>query len=86
MAQWQLQEAKARFSELVRAARESGPQTVTVRGEPAVVVLSQRQYRALRSRASQASFTALMRSSPLVGIELDTRRDSSLVRDTPIEP
>jgi antitoxin Phd len=86
MAQWQLQDAKARFSELVRAARESGPQTVTVRGEPAVVVLSQRQYRALRARASQTSFTTLMRSSPLVGIELDTRRDKSLVRDTPIEP
>ena len=86
MAQWQLQDAKARFSELVRAARESGPQTVTVRGEPAVVVLSQRHYRALRTRASQTSFTALMRSSPLVGIELDTVRDSSLVRDTLIEP
>ena len=42
MAQWQLQDAKARFSELVRAARERGPQTVTVRGESAVVVLSER--------------------------------------------
>ena len=80
MAQWQLQDAKARFSELVRAAQQSGPQTVTVRGEPAVVVLSQRQYRALRSRASQTSFTALMRSSPLVGIEIETARDRSPVR------
>ncbi len=86
MAQWQLQDAKARFSELVRAARESGPQTVTVRGEPAVVVLSQRQYRALRSRASQTSFTALMRSSPLVGVEFEAPRDRSLVRNGTVEP
>lgn len=86
MAQWQLQDAKARFSELVRAAQQTGPQTVTVRGEPAVVVLSQRQYRALRTRAGQTSFTALMRSSPLVGVEFDTVRSPSLGRDTTLEP
>jgi len=86
MANWQLQEAKARFSELVRAARESGPQTVTVRGEPAVVVLSQRQYKVLRSRADHVSFTALMRSSPLVGMALEIQRDTSPVRDTTLEP
>ena len=85
MANWQLQEAKARFSELVRAARESGPQTVTVRGEPAVVVLSQRQYRALRSRADHVSFTALMRSSPLVGVAFEIQRDPSTVRDTTLD-
>ena len=85
MANWQLQEAKARFSELVRAARESGPQTVTVRGEPAVVVLSQQQYRALRSRADHVSFTALMRSSPLVGVAFEIQRDPSPVRDTKLE-
>ena len=86
MSNWQLQDAKARFSELVRAARESGPQTVTVRGEPAVVVLSQRQYRALRSRADHVGFTALMRSSPLVGMAFDIERDRSPVRDTKLEP
>ena len=82
MAQWQLQEAKARFSELVRAAQLDGPQTVTVRGEPAVVVLSQRQYRSLRTRAARPSFTALMRASPLMGVELDVTRDRSTTRDT----
>lgn len=82
MAQWQLQEAKARFSELVRAAQNDGPQTVTVRGEPAVIVLSQGQYRSLRTRAARPSFTALMRASPLVGVELDVARDRSLTRHT----
>jgi antitoxin Phd len=80
MAQWQLQDAKARFSELVRAAREQGPQTVTVRGESAVVVLSQRQYRSLQLRAKQPSLAELMRNSPLVGVELDVQRDRSPTR------
>ena len=41
---WQLQDAKARFSELVKRAREQGPQHVTVRGAPAVVVISEEEY------------------------------------------
>ncbi len=45
---WQLQEAKSRFSQLVQQARTQGPQTVTVRGERAVVVLSAADYDALR--------------------------------------
>lgn len=36
---WSLQEAKARFSEVVRRARAVGPQVVTVRGKEAVVIL-----------------------------------------------
>lgn len=46
-ATWQLQEAKARFSEVVRRAREDGPQHVTVRGAPTVVIVSEEQYAAL---------------------------------------
>lgn len=46
--QWQIQEAKQRFSELVRCALERGPQVVTRRGEPTVVVLSVDEYDRLR--------------------------------------
>ncbi len=46
---WQLQDAKARFSELVRKAREQGPQHVSVRGEPAVVVMSAEDFSRLTS-------------------------------------
>jgi prevent-host-death family protein len=49
-ATWQLQEAKARFSEVVKRAREEGPQHVSVRGAPAVVVLSEEAFDALTSR------------------------------------
>jgi prevent-host-death family protein len=42
--EWQLQDAKNRFSELVQRARREGPQIVTLRGERAVVVLSAEDY------------------------------------------
>src|SRR5438876_1364277 len=37
---WLLQDAKARFSELVRKARSEGPQHVTVHGRDEVVVIA----------------------------------------------
>lgn len=37
---WQLQEAKNKLSEVIRRACDEGPQEITVRGEPAVVVVS----------------------------------------------
>ena len=46
--EWQLQDAKNRFSELVQKARQEGPQTVTLRGRRAAVVLSAEAYDALR--------------------------------------
>ncbi|GGN02080.1 antitoxin [Thermus composti] len=45
---WQLQEAKARFSEVVERALKGEPQTVTRRGRPAVVVLDWETYTRLR--------------------------------------
>jgi prevent-host-death family protein len=45
--QWPLQDAKNRFSELVQRAKREGPQTVTLRGERAAVVLSAESYDAL---------------------------------------
>lgn len=49
---WQIQEAKARFSELLRASLEDGPQTVTRRGVPLAVLVSVEQWNALRRNAS----------------------------------
>jgi prevent-host-death family protein len=46
---WQLQDAKARFSELVKRAIHEGPQHVSVRGQPSVVVLSEAAYANLAS-------------------------------------
>jgi prevent-host-death family protein len=43
-AGWKLEDAKARFSEVVRRARAEGPQSVTVRGQRRVVVLDAEEY------------------------------------------
>ncbi len=44
---WDQQQAKAKFSEVVRRARSEGPQVVTTRGSNAVVVLSADEYLAI---------------------------------------
>ena len=67
-AAWQLQEAKNRFSEVVEEALHSGPQTVTRRGEPVVVVVAIDTWR--RVAGPVPSLKAFLRSAPLDGIEL----------------
>lgn len=76
---WQLQEAKARLSEVVRSARTDGPQEISVHGEPAVVVLSQSDYRRLAAR--RTSFVDFLRNSPLADVDLKIERDRSPARD-----
>ena len=79
MSTWQVQEAKARFSELMRGADETGPQTITVRGRRTAVLLSAKDYDRLSGR--KPSLVALMRASPLAGIDLTVGRDRSPARD-----
>lgn len=67
---WKLEDAKSRFSELVRLARERGPQRVTVRGQDAVVVLSAADYAHLAPVAAKPTLAALFGDSPF------TRMDS----------
>lgn len=76
--EWQLQEAKARFSEVFRLAREHGPQRVTKHGREAVVVLAAEEYaRLARSEACKGSLAEFFAASPLrgSGIDLDRPRD-----------
>ena len=62
---WQLQEAKARLSEVVRRAVECGPQHVTVNGEARAVVLSAAEYVRLRGQPTGRALVDLMADSPL---------------------
>lgn len=61
-ADWSLQDAKARFSELVRRAHSEGPQHVSVRGQSSVVVLSESEYTKLTS--AKPSLVELLLSDP----------------------
>lgn len=62
---WQLQDAQARFSEVVRRAVESGPQHVIVNGEEQAVVLSTEEYVRLRGQPTGRALVDLMADSPL---------------------
>ena len=75
MRRWQLQMAKARLSEVLRASRESGPQEITLRGNGVAVVLAKEDFERLTSK--KGSFVDFMRRSPLAGLQLKTRRDKS---------
>jgi prevent-host-death family protein len=81
---WRLEEAKARFSELVRLARASGPQHVTVRGQEAVVVLSAEDYARLAPAATAPTLAALFGTGPfarLDNFDADVGRERPPVRD-----
>lgn len=79
MQKWQLQEAKARFSALVREAAEDGPQTITVRGRRAAVILSAEDYD--RLKRPKPSLAELLRASPLAGAGLEIERDRTPPRN-----
>ncbi len=84
---WQLQEAKNRLSEVVRRAQTEGPQTITVRGEDAVVVIDSEQYRKTGESPDQQptqSLGTFLRRSPLWGSELPFARDEGTDRDVPL--
>lgn len=80
MQRWQMQDAKARMSEVVKKAQEE-PQEITVHGKPVAVVVSRDVYDRLTH--AQDSIVDFMRRSPLHGAEdIDFTRDGSLTRDT----
>jgi len=79
---WQIQTAKARFSELFRLARTEGPQRITRQGKDGVVLISDEQYERLVNKSHQPrSLVQFFRESPLVGVELDLERTKDEGRD-----
>ena len=71
---WQLQTAKAQFSQVVKRATESGPQLVTKAGTPAVYVVSAELFEAQFSKDVKDR-KRILRSSPHHDIRLDVERD-----------
>lgn len=71
--EWQLQDAKARFSEVFRLARARGPQRVTRHGREAVVIVAAEDYERLARRQARGSLVDFFAASPLAGsgIHLD---------------
>ena len=82
MRTWQLQEAKARLSEVIKQAKKEGPQIITMRGEPTAVVLSKDEYERLKH--PKRNFVDFMRKSPLYGVDIDLKREQTLTRESDI--
>ena len=69
---WSLQEAKAKFSEVIDRAQANGPQTITRNGKKAAVIVAADEWeRKTKRRGNLAEFFA---SSPLRGSELKVKR------------
>ncbi len=79
---WLLQDAKARFSELVRRVRSEGPQHVTVHGRDEVVVVSAEEFRRLEGERRGDALIAAMQASPYRDIEIEPKRAAMPVRGT----
>ena len=78
---WLLQDAKARFSELVRRARDEGPQHVTLHGREEVVVVTAEEFRRLKGERTGKDLVDAMQSSPHRDVELEPSRAPMPVRD-----
>ena len=75
-AAWRLEEAKARFSEVVRRARTEGPQHVTVRGQDAVVVIAVEELaRLLPPVAPRQLLLVFLQGLQLGGVDLERKGD-----------
>jgi len=78
---WRLQDAKAQFSELVRRAREKGPQRVTVHGRDAVVIVDADEWDRLRKPVSGRDLVEALARSPLRDVPIERVSVKSRVRD-----
>lgn len=76
-----MQEAKARFSEVVRRAKQEGPQHVTVHGREEVVVIGADDFRRLAGERSGQVLVDAMRAAPSRSARLDPPRWRIPVRD-----
>jgi prevent-host-death family protein len=77
---WRLQDAKARFSELVRKAHSEGPQLVTLHGRDAVVVVDADEFQRLKGGRTGQLLVDALQASPHRETELAPPRSAMPVR------
>ena len=73
MKVWPVQDAKARFSELLKASLTQGPQVVTLRGVETAVLVPVEQWRRLQERARPSLKALLLASGPRAELEIPVR-------------
>jgi prevent-host-death family protein len=78
---WRLQDAKARFSEVVREAQQRGPQRVTLHGKDAVVIVGADEFDRLQRPLTGRDIVTVLASSPLTDVKFDRLTVRSKVRN-----
>lgn len=78
MKHWPVQDAKARFSELLRASLNEGPQMVTLRGQEAAVLVPAAEWRRLQQTNKPTLKDILLGDGPRFDLELPDRKGYSL--------
>lgn len=71
---WQLQDAKAHFSELVNKTLTEGAQTITKHGQEAVVIISAAEYHKLTKPSD--SLIDFFRSAPSMELDIQRSKDT----------
>jgi len=80
MHAWQMQEAKARLSEVVKCAESEGPQNITLHGQSVAVVVSRAMFE--RLSGNELSLVEFMQRSPMYGSQdIDLERNTSVTRE-----
>jgi prevent-host-death family protein len=78
---WRLQDAKARFSEVVREAQQRGPQRVTLHGKDAVVIVGAAEFDRLQRPVTGHDIVTVLAASPLAKVKFDRLTIKSKVRN-----
>ena len=76
MQRWQLQEAKAKLSEVIQVAAKNGPQTITQRGVETAVVVSMEEWKRMQARETQPrkrTLLEVLQSGPDIEIPIPPR-------------
>lgn len=76
---WQLQEAKARFSELINEVLDEGYQTITKNGKPVVVMVSLQEFQKMKK--PKKTLGEFFQESPFSKFNLDIIRDKNSGRE-----
>lgn len=81
--EWQLQQAKNGFSQLIKEAIGGSPQRVTLHGKPAAVVVSAEEYERLTKR-SKGKLSAALLKPEIGGDDIDFERERDTGRNVPL--
>ena len=77
---WSLQDAKARFSEVVRQAHHDGPQHITLHGREAVVIVDADEFKRLQGQRSGELLVEALQASPHPRVDIAPPRAAMPVR------